>query len=65
MLGMLDDELVSVGLEVHEGKTKIITSDLSNSASFVEISSKLIEVLGLQKSHKYFSKSLVADTSRN
>ena len=53
MLGLLDDELASVGLELHEGKTKIITSDLSNSISFVEIASKFIEVLGPQKSHKY------------
>jgi hypothetical protein len=65
MLGLLDDELASVGLELHEGKTKIITSDLSNSISFVEISSKFIEVLGPQKSHKYLGKYLIADTSRN
>ena len=65
MLGMLDDELASVGLELHEGKTKIITSDLSNSISFVKISFKLIEMLGPQKSHKYLSKFLIADASRN
>ena len=65
MLGLLDDELASVGLELHEGKTKIITSDLSNSISFVEISSELIEVLRPQKSHKYLGKYLIADASRN
>ena len=65
ILGLLDDELASVGLELHEGKTKIITSDSSNSISFVEISSKLIEMFGPQKSHKYIGKYLMADASRN
>ena len=56
LLGLLDEELSSVGLELHEGKTKIVTSDLDNSISFVEISSKFIEVLGPQRSHKYLSQ---------
>ena len=65
MLGILDDELASVGLKLHEGRTKIITIDLSNSISFVETSSKLIEEFGPQKTHKYLGKYLIADASRN
>ena len=53
MLGMLGDEFASVGLELHESKTKIITIDLSNS------------IPELQKSHKYLGKYLIADVFRN
>ena len=65
MLGLLDDQLSSVRFELHEGKTNIITSDSSNSISFIEISSKLIEVLGPQKSHNYLGTYLIADAFRN
>ena len=65
ILEMFDDELSSVGLELHEGKPSIITSDSSNSISFVGMSSKLFEMLGPQKSHKYLGKYVIADSFRN
>ena len=44
IISVFDDELSYNRLELHESKINITTSD-SNSISFIEISSKLIEVL--------------------
>ena len=65
MLAMLMEELAHVGLEVHDGKTKIITSDIHNAIDFVNISDKLIEVLDCEKSHKYLGKFLNATSIRS
>ena len=53
MLRLLMDHLALVGLEVHEGKTKILISDGANSIAFIDISDKLIEILPLDKHHKH------------
>ena len=64
MLHLLIDQLALVGLEVHEGKTKILTSDASNSIDFVEIGGGIIEVLPFDKHHKYLGKHLIASPER-
>ena len=62
---MLIEKLAHVGLEVHDEKTKIITSDIHNAIDFVNISDKLIEVVDCEKSHKYLGKFLNATSIRS
>ena len=59
------EELAHVRLEVHDDKTKIITSDLHNSIDYVNISDKMIEVLDCDKSHKYLGKFINATSTRS
>ena len=65
MLEMLIKELARNGLEVHDGKTKIITSDVHNSIDFVHVSDKLIDIVNCDKSHKYLGKFLNATSTRS
>ena len=53
MLAILIEELARVGLEVHDGKNKMITSNIHNSIDDVNISDKLIEILDCDISHTY------------
>ena len=64
LANLLIDQLALVGLEVHEGKTKILTSDARNSIDFIEIGGGIIEILLLDKHHKYLGKHLIASPKR-
>ena len=65
MLAPLIEELARVGLEVHDVKTKIITSDLQNSIDYVNISDKTVEVLHRDTPHKSFCKFINATSIRS
>ena len=65
MLALLIEELARVGLEVHDGKTKIITSDLHNSIDYVNVADNMIEILDCDTSHKYLGKFINATSTRS
>ena len=56
MLALWIEELARVGLEIHDDKTKMITSGLQNSIDSANISGKMIEVLDCNRYHKYRGK---------
>ena len=58
MLELLQDELAAVGLEMHENKTKILTSCLEHHYHFVDIGNMMIEILPSEKAHKYLGRML-------
>ena len=65
MLALLIEELARVGLEVHNGKNKNITSDVYNSIDYVYIFVKIIKILDCNKSHNYLRKFINATSTRS
>ena len=65
MLSILHDELAKVGLQMHAGKTKILTTSQSGTPTLVELDDMRIEVLPSTACHKYLGRQLCLDaTSR-
>ena len=65
MLALLIEELDRVMIEVYDGETKIITSDLYNSIDYVNISNKIIQILDYDKSQTYLGKFINATSTRS
>ena len=64
MLQLLHDELRRVGLEMHESKTKVLTS-VHVSQNTLSVRGLSVEILPVDASHKYLGKLLCLDaTSR-
>ena len=60
MLELLHDELRRVGLEMHESKTKILTS-VHVPQTTLSVRSLSHEILPVEKSHKYLGRLLCLD----
>ena len=58
MLELLHVELSAVGLEMHETKTKILTSCAEHHFHYVDIADMMIEILPSDKAHKYLGRML-------
>ena len=65
MLALFIEELARVGLQVHDGKTMIITSDFHNSIDYVNISDNIIEILDCDKSLNSLGKFINATLTRS
>ena len=63
MLVTLKDELLKIGLEMHESKTKILTSFNEDHLDFVDINGLLIEVLPQDKGHRYLGRMIASSDS--
>ena len=63
MMELLHDELLAVGLRMHEGKTKILTSRDSCAQSSVNVRGMPIEILSTHASHRYLGRVLSLDAS--
>ena len=59
MLDALRQELHSIGLEMHGDKTKILTNQLDNTFSMVDIGDGMfIKILAADKAHKYLGRMI-------
>ena len=56
MMELLHDELLAVGLRMHEGKTKILTSRDSCAQSSVDVRGMPIAILSHDASHRYLGR---------
>jgi len=63
MMELLHDELLAVGLRMHEGKTKILTSRDSCAQSSVDVRGMPIAILSHDASHRYLGRMLSLDAS--
>ena len=63
MLEHLHDELSAVGLEIHEHKTKILTSSDSCRAQSVQVRGMNFQILPAEQSHRYLGRQLCLDSS--
>ena len=64
MLSLLKEELERIGLEMHESKTKVMTSFNENELDFVDIDGLMLEILPYEKAHKYLGRMISCSTSR-
>ena len=64
MLALLKEELANIGLEMHESKTKIITSFNETNIDFIDVNGLLLEVLLDNKAHKYLGRMLSCSDAR-
>ena len=58
MLNFLQEELSKIGLEMHGDKTKILTNELDNLFSMMDVGGMFIQVLPADKSHKYLGRMI-------
>ena len=63
MLLTLKEELLKIGLEMHESKSKILTSFNEDHLDFVDINSLLIEILPQDKGHRYLGRMIASSDS--
>ena len=61
MLELLHDELAAVGLQMHEAKTKILTSSENGGRASLPVRGMSIEMLERSKAHRYLGKMLSLD----
>ena len=64
MLQLLQHELASCGLEMHESKTSILSNHNDISLDFVDLEGLLIEVLRVDRAHRYLSRMLSTSFER-
>ena len=64
MLALLKEELANIGLEMHESKTKIMTSFNETNINFIDVDGLLLEVLPDGKAHKYLGGMLSCSDAR-
>ena len=62
VLGHLHDELSAVGLEMHENKTKVLTSSFG-TPNHISVRGLTVEVLSPEQSHRYLGRRLCLDRS--
>ena len=63
MMELLGAELSTVGLEMHESKTKILTSISEHQYHFVEVNGMMIELLPSDKAHRYLGRMVSLNSS--
>ena len=63
MMGIVIEELSSVGLHLNTSKTKILTTTASTDRMFLDVGGDMIEVVHGQERHKYLGKKLPGDLS--
>ena len=61
MLELLHDELAAVGLQMHEAKTKILTSSENCGRASLPVRGMSIEILERSQAHRYLGKMLSLD----
>ena len=64
MLALLKEDLANIGLEMHESKTKIMTSFNETNIDFIDVDGLLLEVLPDGKAHKYLGRMLSCSDAR-
>ena len=64
MLQLLQDELASCSLEMHESNTKILSNHNDTCLDFVDIEGLLIEILLVDKAHPYLGRMLSTSLER-
>ena len=65
MLQLLQDELASCGLEMHESKTNILSSHNDTGLDFFDIEGLLIEIPPVDKAHRYLCRMLSTSLERD
>ena len=63
MMEILGEELSTIGLEMHESKTKILTSISEHQYHFVEVYGMMIELLPSDKAHRYLGRMVSLNSS--
>ena len=64
MLLLLKEELAKIGLDMHESKSKIMTSFNEDDLDFVDIDGLMMEILPYDKAHKYLGRMISCANSR-
>ena len=64
MRAILKEKLANIGLEMHESKTKIMTSFNETNIDFIDVDGLLLEVLPDGKARKYLGRMLSCSDAR-
>ena len=64
MLQLLKVELVRCGLEMHDTKTNILSNHNGTGLDFVDIEGLLIEMLPVDKAHRYLGRIVSTSLER-
>jgi len=61
MTEILQEELLKVGLQLNPEKSRALTTELSETPLFMEVSSAFVEVLGANVAHKYLGRKVTGN----